>query len=540
MKSKTKHIFITGGVVSSLGKGIASSSIGYLLKRLGYEVTIQKFDPYLNVDPGTMSPFQHGEVFVTDDGSETDLDLGHYERFLDKPLSQKSNCTAGQIYDTVITNERKGKYLGKTVQVIPHITNEIKKKIVCLDKDSDIVITEIGGTVGDIESLPFLEAIRQFRLNYGAENCFFIHLTLIPYIAAAGESKTKPTQHSVIKMREIGIQPDMLICRSEKKITKEMISKISLFTNVPEQSVIAALDTSCIYEIPSLFYKQNVHKIICDYFEIPFSKIDFTKWNKMVNSYKNPKKEVTIALCGKYVRHQDAYKSVVESLIHSGMYFSAKVKIKNIDTDKVFSNNQLNTNELKSLLNDIDGVLVPGGFGVRGIEGKISIIKYVRENNIPFLGICVGLQCAVIEFARNVLKFKDANSSEFNQDTKYPVIDLMSEQKKIKNMGGTMRLGAYPCKLKSNSLARKIYDKNQISERHRHRYEFNNDYQNDFEKNGMKFSGIYPKKNLVEIVEIPENKFFIGVQFHPEFKSRPLNPHPIFRDFVKASLKNKS
>lgn len=540
MKSKTKHIFITGGVVSSLGKGIASSSIGYLLKRLGYEVTIQKFDPYLNVDPGTMSPFQHGEVFVTDDGSETDLDLGHYERFLDKPLSQKSNCTAGQIYDTVITNERKGKYLGKTVQVIPHITNEIKKKIVCLDKDSDIVITEIGGTVGDIESLPFLEAIRQFRLNYGAENCFFIHLTLIPYIAAAGESKTKPTQHSVIKMREIGIQPDMLICRSEKKITKEMISKISLFTNVPEQSVIAALDTSCIYEIPSLFYKQNVHKIICDYFEIPFSKIDFTKWNKMVNSYKNPKKEVTIALCGKYVRHQDAYKSVVESLIHSGMYFSAKVKIKNIDTDKVFSNNQLNTNELKSLLNDIDGVLVPGGFGVRGIEGKISIIKYVRENNIPFLGICVGLQCAVIEFARNVLKFKDANSSEFNQDTKYPVIDLMAEQKKIKNMGGTMRLGAYPCKLKPNSLARKIYDKNQVSERHRHRYEFNNDYQNDFEKNGMKFSGIYPKKNLVEIVEIPENKFFIGVQFHPEFKSRPLNPHPIFRDFVKASLKNKS
>ena len=540
MKSKTKHIFITGGVVSSLGKGIASSSIGYLLKRLGYEVTIQKFDPYLNVDPGTMSPFQHGEVFVTDDGSETDLDLGHYERFLDKPLSQKSNCTAGQIYDTVITNERKGKYLGKTVQVIPHITNEIKKKIVCLDKDSDIVITEIGGTVGDIESLPFLEAIRQFRLNYGAENCFFIHLTLIPYIAAAGESKTKPTQHSVIKMREIGIQPDMLICRSEKKITKEMISKISLFTNVPEQSVIAALDTSCIYEIPSLFYKQNVHKIICDYFEIPFSKIDFTKWNKMVNSYKNPKKEVTIALCGKYVRHQDAYKSVVESLIHSGMYFSAKVKIKNIDTDKVFSNNQLNTNELKSLLNGIDGVLVPGGFGVRGIEGKISIIKYVRENNIPFLGICVGLQCAVIEFARNVLKFKDANSSEFNQDTKYPVIDLMAEQKKIKNMGGTMRLGVYLCKLKPNSLARKIYDKNQVSERHRHRYEFNNDYQNDFEKNGMKFSGIYPKKNLVEIVEIPENKFFIGVQFHPEFKSRPLNPHPIFRDFVKASLKNKS
>ncbi|MCK4339877.1 MAG: CTP synthase [Candidatus Cloacimonetes bacterium] len=541
MKLKTKHIFITGGVVSSLGKGIASASIGFLLKKLGYEVTIQKFDPYLNVDPGTMSPFQHGEVFVTDDGAETDLDLGHYERFLDKPLSQKSNCTAGQIYDTVITSERKGKYLGKTVQVIPHITNEIKKRIVNLDKDSDIVITEIGGTVGDIEGLPFLEAIRQFRLTHGPENCFFIHLTLIPYITAAGESKTKPTQHSVIKLREIGVQPDMLICRSEKKITKEMISKISLFTNVVPENVIKGIDTSCIYDIPLEFYSQNVHKIICDHFKIPFSLIDFSKWNKMVYDYKNTKAPVTIALCGKYVRHQDAYKSVVESLIHAGVYNSARVKIKHIDTDKAFPDVEFYSKEdLEQLLEDVDGFLVPGGFGLRGIEGKISIIKFVRENDIPFLGICVGMQCAVIEFARNVLQFRNANSSEFDEKTTHPVIDLMPEQKHIKNMGGTMRLGAYPCKLKHNSVAQKIYNEELISERHRHRYEFNNDYRESFEQNGMIISGISPDKNLVEIVEIPENKFFIGVQFHPEFKSRPLKPHPIFRDFIKAAIDYKN
>ncbi len=541
MKSNTKHIFITGGVVSSLGKGIASASIGFLLKKLGYEVTIQKFDPYLNVDPGTMSPFQHGEVFVTDDGAETDLDLGHYERFLDKPLSQKSNCTAGQIYEIVITNERKGKYLGKTVQVIPHITNEIKKKIVSLDKNSDIVITEIGGTVGDIESLPFLEAIRQFRLDYEAENCFFIHLTLIPYIAAAGEAKTKPTQHSVIKMREIGIQPDMLICRSERKMTKEMISKISLFTNVPQENVIAGIDTSRIYEIPLLFYEQDVAKIICNHFNIPFSTIDFTEWNKMIHNFKHPKKQVTIALCGKYVRHQDAYKSVVESLIHAGMYSSAKVNIKYIDTDKAFSIDTIQHSEiLIDLLKNVNGILVPGGFGLRGIEGKISIIRYARENNIPFLGICLGMQCAVIEFARNVLKFKDANSSEFDPETKYPVIDLMPEQKQIKNVGGTMRLGAYPCRVKSNSLAHNIYNKNQVSERHRHRYEFNNDYRDIFEKKGMKVSGIYTSKNLVEIIELTTNRFFIGVQFHPEFISRPLKPHPIFREFIKSAIEYKN
>ncbi|MEA3474897.1 MAG: CTP synthase [Candidatus Cloacimonadota bacterium] len=541
MKSNTKHIFITGGVVSSLGKGIASASIGFLLKKLGYEVTIQKFDPYLNVDPGTMSPFQHGEVFVTDDGAETDLDLGHYERFLDKPLTQKSNCTTGQIYDAVITNERKGKYLGKTVQVIPHITNEIKKKIVSLDRVSDIVISEIGGTVGDIESLPFLEAIRQFRLDYGAENCFFVHLTLIPYISAAGEAKTKPTQHSVIKLRGIGIQPDMLICRSERKMAKEMISKISLFTNVPEKSVISGLDTPCIYEIPIFFYQQNVHKIICEYFVIPHKIIDFKKWNQMIDNYKNPEEEVTIALCGKYVRHQDAYKSVVESLIHAGMYFSTKVNIKYIDTDKAFARDTNKPREfLKDLLKNVNGILVPGGFGLRGIEGKISIIRYARENNIPFLGICLGMQCAVIEFARNVLKFKNANSSEFDPETKYPVIDLMPEQKHIKNMGGTMRLGAYPCKLKSDSLAHNIYNKNQVSERHRHRYEFNNDYRDVFEKKGMIISGIYPSKDLVEIIEITTNRFFIGVQFHSEFKSRPLKPHPIFREFIKSAIEYKN
>jgi len=541
MKSNTKHIFITGGVVSSLGKGIASSSIGFLLKKLGYEVTIQKFDPYLNVDPGTMSPFQHGEVFVTDDGAETDLDLGHYERFLDRPLTQKSNCTAGQIYEAVITNERKGKYLGKTVQVIPHITNEIKKKIVSLDKNSDIVITEIGGTVGDIESLPFLEAIRQFRLDYGAKNCFFIHLTLIPYIAAAGEAKTKPTQHSVIKMREIGIQPDMLICRSAKKMTKEMVSKISLFTNVPQENVIAGIDTSCIYEIPLLFYEQNVAKIICNHFNIPFSTIDFTEWNKMIHNFKHPQKQVTIALCGKYVRHQDAYKSVVESLIHAGMYFATKVNIKYIDTDKAFSKDKSKPiQSLRELLEGVNGILVPGGFGIRGIEGKISIVRYARENNIPFLGICLGMQCAVIEFARNVLKFKDANSSEFDTSTTHPVIDLMPEQKQIKNMGGTMRLGAYPCRLKSNSLAHNIYNKKQVSERHRHRYEFSNDYRESFGKNGMVISGLSPDGKLAEIVEIPKNRFFIGVQFHPEFKSRPLRPHPIFRDFVKAAIEYKN
>lgn len=539
MKNSTKHIFVTGGVVSSLGKGIASASIGFLLKRLGYEVNIQKFDPYLNVDPGTMSPFQHGEVFVTDDGAETDLDLGHYERFLDKSLTQKSNCTAGQIYDTIITNERKGKYLGRTVQVIPHVTDEIKKKITSLDKESEIVITEVGGTVGDIEGLPFLEAIRQFRLENGVEDTLSIHLTLVPYIPTAGEIKTKPTQHSVIKLREIGIQPDILICRSQRKLTKNTIAKISLFTNVPVENVISGVDTPCIYEIPYLFYEQNLAEIICRHFNIPFSHIDLSQLKRLVNNFKNPEKEVTVALCGKYVRHQDAYKSIIESLIHAGLHFSTQVKLKYVDTDELFLKKNITEDELNQVLKDVDAILVPGGFGVRGIEGKIKIIEYARKNNIPFLGICLGMQCAVIEFARNVLGWRGANSAEFDKDTQYPVIDLMPEQKKIKNMGGTMRLGAYPCRLVPGTKSYHIYAQDEISERHRHRYEFNNKYREIFESHGMKVAGTSPNKKLVEIVEITNHPFFIGVQFHPEFKSRPLSPHPLFKEFVSSALKYK-
>ena len=526
--------------MSSLGKGIASASIGYLLKKLGYEVTIQKLDPYLNVDPGTMSPFQHGEVFVTDDGAETDLDLGHYERYLDISLNQKSNATTGQIYDTVIQNERRGVYLGKTVQVIPHITNEIKKRITSLDKSYDIVISEIGGTVGDIESLPFLESIRQFRLTYGAKHCFFIHLTLVPYISAAGESKTKPTQHSVIKLREIGIQPDMLICRTSNRLTKEMMRKISLFTNVYDENVIEGLDTSCIYQIPILFYEQGVHDIICKYFDIPSAGIDFLVLDNFINKFNNPDKEVTIALCGKYVRHQDAYKSITESLIHAGVDFSAKVKIKSIDTDKLFPKDKPpDETKLDEILGDVDGILIPGGFGVRGIEGKIEIVNFARTHNIPFFGICLGMQCAVIEFARNVLGYKDSHSAEFDEKTTHPVIDLMLEQKEIENMGGTMRLGAYPCMIQQDSLTYDIYQKDKISERHRHRYEFNNEYRDECEKNGMVIAGTSPDNRLVEIIEIPEHPFFIGVQFHPEFKSRLEHSHPIFHSFIKAALTYK-
>jgi CTP synthase len=537
MKIKTKHIFITGGVVSSLGKGIASASIGFLLKKLGYEVTIQKLDPYLNVDPGTMSPFQHGEVFVTDDGAETDLDLGHYERFLDISLNRMSNHTAGQIYDTVIQNERRGVYLGKTVQVIPHITNEIKKRITSLDKEADIVITEIGGTIGDIESLPFIETIRQFRLTYGAKHCFFIHLTLVPYIAVAGESKTKPTQHSVIKLREIGIQPDMLICRISTRLTKEMIKKISLFTNVYDKNVIEGRDTSCIYDIPILYYEQGIHNIICDYFDIPTTDINFNKLKGYIAKFTNPSRTITIALCGKYVRHQDAYKSIVESLIHAGVDFSTRVNIKSIDTDKLFpKDKEVGDEELQVILKDVDGILIPGGFGVRGIEGKIEIVNYARKHKIPFFGICLGMQCAVIEFARNELGYKDAHSAEFDPETPNPVIDLMPEQKDIEDMGGTMRLGAYPCVLKEDSLAYTIYGLDKISERHRHRYEFNNEYRERFEKKGMKISGTSPDDRLVEIVELSDHPFFIAVQFHPEFKSRLEHSHPIFHNFVKAAL----
>jgi CTP synthase len=486
-----------------------------------------------------MSPFQHGEVFVTDDGAETDLDLGHYERFLDKSLSRKSNCTAGQIYDTIITNERKGKYLGKTVQVIPHVTDEIKKKITSLDKESEIVITEVGGTVGDIEGLPFLEAIRQFRLENEAQDTLSIHLTLVPYIPTAGEIKTKPTQHSVVKLREIGIQPDILICRSQKKLTKNTVAKISLFTNVPAPNVISGVDTPCIYEIPSLFYEQNLAKIICNHFNIPFSPIDLSQLKEMVENFKHPKKEVTVAICGKYVRHQDAYKSIIESLTHAGLHFSTRVKPKYVDTDALFQKKNIKENELNRILENVDAILVPGGFGVRGIEGKIKITEYARKNNIPFLGICLGMQCAVIEFARNVLHWPDANSLEFDKDTRHPVFDLMPEQKKIKNMGGTIRLGAYPCRVVPGTKAYQIYQQNEISERHRHRYEFNNKYREIFESYGLKASGMSPDGKLVEIIELPDHPFFIGVQFHPEFKSRPLRPHPLFKEFVSSALNYK-
>lgn len=537
----TKYIFITGGVVSSLGKGIASASIGFLLKQLGFNVIIQKFDPYLNVDPGTMSPFQHGEVFVTDDGAETDLDLGHYERFLDQPLSQTCNTTAGQVYDTVISNERKGKYLGKTVQTIPHITDEIKKRFTKLDKDFDIIITEIGGTVGDIEGLPFWEAIRQIGLEMRSEDFFCIHLTLVPYISAAGESKTKPTQHSVVKLREIGIQPHMLICRSEKALSQLMLDKISRFTNVALPNVIVGRDAENIYEIPILFEKQGLAKKICEHFQLKYSEIDFTGLEQLVHNAKFPKETINIAICGKYVRHQDAYKSIVESLIHAGLKYSCEVDIKYIDTDKLHSHEEIRKETLVKHLKDIHAILVPGGFGVRGIEGKISVTKYARENNIPFLGICLGMQCAVIEFARNVIGLENSNSTEFDHKTPHPVISLMEEQKKVEHKGGTMRLGAYPCKLMPNSNSYKIYDEsNKISERHRHRFEFNNDYLDQFENSGMLVGGKYTGKNLVEIVEIPEHRYFIGTQFHPEFKSRPLKPHPIFAGFIREAMNIKN
>ncbi|MCK4653231.1 MAG: CTP synthase [Candidatus Cloacimonetes bacterium] len=525
-----KHIFVIGGVLSSLGKGIASSSIGLLMKKMGYKVVMQKFDPYLNVDPGTMSPFQHGEVFVTDDGAETDLDLGYYERFIGIPLDKNSNSTSGQIYDTILKKERRGDYLGKTVQVIPHVTDEIKSLIRKIAKDNDIVITEIGGTVGDIESLPFLEAIRQFRLDVGIENSLFIFLTYVPYIKAAGELKTKPTQHATTKLREIGIQPDILLCRSEKPFGDEIKSKIALFTNVQKSRVINAVDVSTIYELPKVLMKANIHERICEHFHLQQNRIDFSDWDRIIDNIKNPDKEVTIAVCGKYVKHQDAYKSVGAALIHAAAEHRLKLNVKWVDSEKTILEEDINKN-----LSEVDGILVPGGFGVRGIDGKIAIAKYARENNIPFFGICLGMQIAVIEFAQNVCGLKSTYSSEFEKDCEHPIIDLMDDQKYIEKMGGTMRLGAYPCVLKESSLGYKIYEEKEISERHRHRYEFNNKYREIIEKNGMKISGTSPDNLLVEIIEIPEHPFFIGVQFHPEFKSRPDKPHPIFREFIKKA-----
>ncbi len=528
-----KHIFVMGGVLSSLGKGIATASIGLLLKKMGYNVGLQKLDPYLNVDPGTMSPFQHGEVFVTDDGAETDLDLGHYERFCGTSLDKYSSSSSGQIYEEVIKKERRGDYLGKTVQVIPHVTNEIKSRILKMGEKYDIVLTEIGGTVGDIESLPFLEAIRHLRLDIGFENTFYILLTYIPYIKSAGELKTKPTQHSAIKLREIGIQADMILCRSEKSFDQDLISKIALFTNVPKSNVFNGIDVDTVYAVPINYYRSNLHTVIANHLRLANQRLDISSWDKVVQNIRNPKDSVNIAVCGKYVLHQDAYKSIEESLIHAGAENHLRVKINWVDSE------ECNEIDVKDKLKGMDGILIPGGFGVRGIEGKIYIAQHARTNNIPLFGICLGMQVISIEFARNVCDMTKANSTEFEDTTAYPVIDLMDDQQYIQMMGGTMRLGAYECKLAEGTLARDIYGVQTVSERHRHRFEFNNKFRDQISKKGLVFSGTSPDEKLVEIVELPENDFYIGVQFHPEFKSRPEKAHPIFREFVKAAYKSK-
>ena len=529
----TKYIIVTGGVVSSLGKGIASASIGMLLQARGLNVTILKMDPYLNVDPGTLSPYQHGEVYVTNDGAETDLDLGHYERFLNKDMKQKNNATTGQIYYTVITRERNGDYLGKTVQVIPHITDEIKRRILDLANGAenvDVVITEVGGTVGDIESLPFLEAIRQLRLDVGSKNLINIHLTLVPYIRAAGELKTKPTQHSVMRLREIGIQPDVLLCRAETRLDIDLKKKIALFCNVPINAVIDAPDASTIYEIPLMFHEGGLDDIIVEQLDLKSKNPDLGKWEKFVKKIKNPDSELTIAVCGKYVGLHDSYKSISEAFIHAGVANSTRVKLKWVDSE------QLEKQDPAQVLNEISGLLIPGGFGSRGIEGKISAVRYAREKKIPFFGICLGLQCAVIEFARNICGLNNANSTEFNESTPDPVIDLMEDQKRIKAKGGTMRLGTQPCVIKNGTKAFKTYGAERVSERHRHRLEVNNKYRDILEENGMIMSGINPDLDLVEIIELPNHPWFVGVQFHPELKSRALNVHPLFRDFIAVAL----
>ena len=533
-KNKVKNIFITGGVISSLGKGIAASSIGLLLKSRGLRVTIQKFDPYLNVDPGTMNPFQHGEVYVTDDGAETDLDLGHYERFLDANMTRKNNSTTGQVYFEVISKERRGDYLGDTVQVIPHITDEIKRRFEALATkgDFDVVITEIGGTVGDIESLPFLEAMRQFMFAKGKRNAISVHVTLVPYIRAAGEIKTKPTQHSVKTLLEIGIQPDILICRSEAPLTKDVKEKIALFTNVDVGSVIDAHDVSTIYEVPLQFAAEDVDEIVLDKLDLTCPKPNLKDWKKLVHSIKNPRGEVTIGVCGKYTEHQDAYKSIAESFVHAGAASAVNVRLSWIRAEDIESHGA------EAYLNNLHGLLVAPGFGERGVEGKIAAIQYVRENNIPYFGICLGLQCAVIEYARNVCGLTLANSTEFKQ-TGQNIIDMMIEQKNVTAYGGTMRLGSYPCKLLKGTKAYKAYKKEVIHERHRHRYEVNNAFREPLAEHGMVFSGICPENNLIEIIELPSHPWFVGGQFHPELRSRATNPHPLFRDFVKAAVEHR-
>lgn len=528
----TKYIFVTGGVVSSIGKGIIASSLGRLLKNRGFKITIQKFDPYINVDPGTMSPYQHGEVFVTDDGSETDLDLGHYERFIDIRLNKYSNVTTGKIYSEVIRKERRGDYLGATVQVIPHITDMLKEKIRRAGETTgaDIVITEVGGTVGDIESTPFIEAIRQMKSDVGGENVLYVHTTLIPYLKAAGELKTKPTQHSVKELRGLGIQPDILVVRTESPLPESMRQKLSLFCDVEEEAVIESKDVDILYEIPLSLQAQKMDEIACRKLHLESEPSDMSAWVSLIDRIKKIDKKIDIALVGKYVELPDAYLSVVEALTHAGFENDVDVAINWVDSEKVAPET------VDTLLKSASGILVPGGFGDRGVEGKIEAIKYARENGIPFMGICLGMQLAAVEFARNVIGWKDAHSTEFDQRTDHNIIDLMEDQTQIENMGGTQRLGLYPCRLKDNTLARRLYGEEEVQERHRHRYEFNNDFREILTEHGMVFSGLSPDGRLVEILELPSHPFFIASQFHPEFISRPNRPQSIFKGFVKAAL----
>lgn len=533
-----KYVFVTGGVVSGLGKGITASSIALLLKSRGYKVFMQKFDPYINVDPGTMSPYQHGEVFVTSDGSETDLDLGHYERYIDEELNYTSNMTMGKVFASVIEKERRGDFLGGTVQIVPHVTNEIKAKIyeAAHTSQADIIITEIGGTIGDIESQAFLESLRQMRLEEGFENTIYVHTTLIPEIYGSGELKTKPTQHSVIEMRGLGLQPDIIVCRTPILLDEDLKKKISMFCSIPNTNVISSPNVTNVYSIPLIYHEQKIDEIILNHFQLPISKINLKDWEKLVKITDNLKDEIEIALVGKYVELHDAYISVVESLKHAGYQEGTKIKINWIDSEEL----EKNTTNLKEIFKNSRGIIIPGGFGSRGTEGMIIAAKYARENKIPYLGLCLGMQIATIEFARNVCHLEDANSTEFDPLCKNPIIDLMADQKQIINMGGTLRLGNYECKLKKDTLAYQDYQNELIHERHRHRYEFNNKYRSIFEENGLIFSGINPQADLVEIIELSSHPHYIACQFHPEFKSRPNRPHPLFKSFIKASIAYKA
>ena len=532
-QQSTKFIFVTGGVVSSLGKGLAAASIGRILESRGFRVTLQKLDPYINVDPGTMSPFQHGEVFVTDDGAETDLDLGHYERFVTMTATKANNFTTGQIYESVIEKERRGDYLGATVQVIPHITNEIKDSICKVAEGVDIVLVEIGGTVGDIESLPFLEAIRQFRLDVGKDNAIFIHLTLVPYIATSGEHKTKPTQHSVRELRAIGIQPDILLCRSDIPVAAELKKKIALFCNVGEDQVISAKDVDTIYDVPLELANEGIDEIVMKLLDLPYRRKNMTKWRELVHKIRNPKDEVTIGIAGKYVSYEDSYKSLNEALRHGGIASDVKVNLDWVDSE------ELNRKTSADLLSHVDGILIPGGFGIRGVEGMVEAVRYARVEKIPFFGICLGMQVAVIEWARNMAGLEGADSTEFNEDTPYRVIFKLRDLLGVDDLGGTMRLGAYPTELAPDSFARKAYGKENISERHRHRYEVNHEFTPKLEAAGLRITGRSPDGKFVEIVEFADHPWFLGCQFHPEYKSRPLDPHPLFRKFIAAAYRRK-